>query len=106
MPPSPPANLNAPDILVVDDEDDIRLLISGILQDEGYATREAATGEAAVEQVKARAPSAVILDIWLENSRLDGLQVLTAIKAMRPAVPVVMISGHGTIATAVQAIKQ
>ena len=97
---------NAPEILVVDDEDDIRLLISGILQDEGYATREAATGEAALEQVKTRAPAAVILDIWLENSSFDGLQVLSAIKAMRPAVPVVMISGHGTIATAVQAIKQ
>ena len=99
-------NPTAPEILVVDDEDDIRLLISGILQDEGYATREAATGEAALEQVKAKAPAAVILDIWLENSRFDGLQVLSAIKAMRPAVPVVMISGHGTIATAVQAIKQ
>ena len=97
---------NAPEVLVVDDEDDIRLLISGILQDEGYATREAATGEAALEQVKTRAPAAVVLDIWLENSRFDGLQVLSAIKAMRPAVPVVMISGHGTIATAVQAIKQ
>lgn len=99
-------NPNAPEILVVDDEDDIRLLISGILQDEGYATREAATGEAALDQVKARAPAAVVLDIWLENSRFDGLQVLSAIKAMRPTVPVVMISGHGTIATAVQAIKQ
>jgi two-component system nitrogen regulation response regulator NtrX len=99
-------NPNAPEILVVDDEDDIRLLISGILQDEGYATREAATGEAALEQVKSKAPAAVILDIWLENSRFDGLQVLSAIKAMRPTVPVVMISGHGTIATAVQAIKQ
>ncbi|MHB1207960.1 MAG: nitrogen assimilation response regulator NtrX [Rhodospirillaceae bacterium] len=99
-------NPNAPEILVVDDEEDIRLLISGILQDEGYATREAATGEAALDQVKSKAPAAVILDIWLENSRFDGLQVLSAIKAMRPAVPVVMISGHGTIATAVQAIKQ
>ena len=95
-----------PEILVVDDEEDIRLMISGILQDEGYATRDAATGEGALEQVKTRAPSAVILDIWLENSSLDGLQVLSAIKAMRPTVPVVMISGHGTIATAVQAIKQ
>ena len=93
------------EILVVDDEVDIRMLISGILQDEGFTTREAATGEAAVEQVKARAPAAVILDIWLEGSRLDGLQVLQAIKSMRPSVPVVMISGHGTIATAVQAIK-
>jgi two-component system nitrogen regulation response regulator NtrX len=96
----------APDILIVDDEADIRLAVGGILQDEGYTTREAASGEQALEQVKARAPSAVILDIWLEGSRLDGLQVLAAIKAMRPGVPVVMISGHGTIATAVDAIKQ
>ena len=94
------------EILVVDDEADIRMLISGILQDEGYVTCEAATGESAVEKVKVRAPTAIILDIWLEGSRLDGLDVLQAIKSMRPAVPVVMISGHGTIATAVQAIKQ
>jgi two-component system, NtrC family, nitrogen regulation response regulator NtrX len=93
------------EILVVDDESDIRMLVSGVLCDEGYTTREAATGEEAVEQVKVRAPAAVILDIWLEGSRLDGLQVLEAIKSMRPAVPVVMISGHGTIATAVHAIK-
>ena len=95
----------ANEVLVVDDEDDIRMLISGVLEDEGYATCGAATGEDAVEQIKARAPLAVILDIWLEGSRLDGLQVLEAIKTMRPTVPVVMISGHGTIATAVQAIK-
>ena len=96
---------NAPDILIVDDETDIRLAVAGILQDEGFATREAASADQALEQVKTRAPSAVILDIWLEGSRMDGLQVLAAIKAMRPNVPVVMISGHGTIATAVEAIK-
>ena len=94
------------DILIVDDEADIRTAVAGILQDEGYATRDAASSEQALEQVKMRAPSAVILDIWLENSKLDGLQVLAGIKAMRPGVPVVMISGHGTIATAVEAIKQ
>jgi two-component system nitrogen regulation response regulator NtrX len=94
------------DILIVDDEADIRTAVAGILQDEGYATREAASSEQALEQVKTRAPTAVILDIWLENSRLDGLQALSAIKTMRPGVPVVMISGHGTIATAVEAIKQ
>ncbi len=93
------------DILIVDDEADIRTAVAGILQDEGYVTRDAASSEQALEQVKTRAPSAVILDIWLENSKLDGLQVLAAIKAMRPNVPVVMISGHGTIATAVDAIK-
>jgi len=94
------------DILIVDDEADIRVAVAGILQDEGYTTRDAASSEQALQQVKARAPSAVILDIWLENSKMDGLQVLAAIKAMRPGVPVVMISGHGTIATAVEAIKQ
>ncbi len=96
----------APDILIVDDEADIRTAVGGILQDEGYTTREAASAEQALEQVKTRAPSAIILDIWLEGSRMDGLQVLAAIKALRPAVPVIMISGHGTIATAVEAIKQ
>ncbi len=94
-----------PDILIVDDEADIRTAVAGILQDEGYTTRDAASGEQALEQVKTRAPGAVILDIWLEGSKLDGLQVLSAIKAMRPNVPVVMISGHGTIATAVEAIQ-
>ena len=94
------------DILIIDDEADIRTAVAGILQDEGYSTRDAASSEQALEQIKTRAPSAVILDIWLENSKLDGLQVLAAIKAMRPGVPVVIISGHGTIATAVEAIKQ
>ncbi len=94
-----------PEILIVDDEADIRAAVAGILQDEGFTTREAASGDQAIEQVKIRAPSAVILDIWLEGSKLDGLQVLSAIKAMRPQVPVVMISGHGTIATAVEAIQ-
>ncbi len=96
----------AHDILIVDDETDIRLLISGILQDEGYTTREAAGGEQALALLKTKAPTAVILDIWLEGSRMDGLQVLNAIKTMRPSVPVIMISGHGTIETAVKAIKQ
>lgn len=94
------------EILIVDDEADIRVAVNGLLQDEGYATREAATGEQALEHIKARAPAAVILDIWLENSKLDGLQVLAAIKTLRPGVPVVMISGHGTIATAVEAIRR
>ena len=103
MPQNPTA---IADILIVDDEADIRSAIAGILEDEGFATREATSGDQALEQVKARAPAAVILDIWLENSRLDGLQVLAAVKAMRPGVPVVMISGHGSIATAVEAIRQ
>lgn len=95
----------ARDILIVDDESDIRMLIAGILEDEGYEPREAADGDSALEQIRARAPAMVVLDIWLEGSRLDGLQVLEAIKAEHPHVPVVMISGHGTIETAVSALK-
>src|SRR5262245_48228510 len=100
------STISANDILIVDDEADIRAAVAGILEDEGYVTRAAATGEAALEEVKSRAPVAVILDIWLEGSQIDGLQVLAAIKGMRPHVPVVMISGHGTIETAVKAIQQ
>ncbi len=96
----------AHDILIVDDEADIRALIAGILEDEGYSTREAATSDAALDAVRARRPSLVIQDIWLQGSALDGLGILDAIKRDHPDVPVVMISGHGTIETAVQAIKQ
>lgn len=95
----------AEDILIVDDEDDIRMLISGVLEDEGYETREAASAEAAVEEVAARRPSLVILDIWLEGSRIDGMELLHILRREHPEVPVVMISGHGSIETAVQAIK-
>lgn len=95
----------AEDILIVDDEDDIRMLISGVLEDEGYETREASSAEAAVEEVAARRPSLVILDIWLEGSRLDGMELLHILRREHPEVPVVMISGHGSIETAVQAIK-
>lgn len=95
----------AEDILIVDDEDDIRMLISGVLEDEGYETREAGSAEAAVEEVAARRPSLVILDIWLEGSRIDGMELLHILRREHPEVPVVMISGHGSIETAVQAIK-
>ncbi len=95
----------ARDILIVDDEADIRILVTGVLHDEGYSTREAADGDSALEALACRRPSLVILDIWLQNSRLDGLEVLHAIKHEHPTVPVVMISGHGTIETAVTAIK-
>lgn len=95
----------AHDILIVDDEDDIRLLISGVLADEGYETREAADGEMALREIDGRRPNLVVLDIWLEGSRLDGLEVLEVLRRDHPEVPVVMISGHGTIETAVQAIK-
>jgi two-component system nitrogen regulation response regulator NtrX len=96
----------AHDILIVDDEVDIRLLVSGILADEGFATREAGNADQALDALKARRPSLVLLDIWLQGSRLDGLGILTEIKRHHPEVPVVMMSGHGTIETAVSAIKQ
>ncbi|EME69808.1 response regulator containing CheY-like receiver [Paramagnetospirillum caucaseum] len=96
----------AHDILIVDDEADIRALIAGILEDEGHNTREAANADEALEGIRARRPNLVIQDIWLQGSRLDGLEVLDAIKRDHPEVPVVMISGHGNIETAVQAIKQ
>jgi two-component system nitrogen regulation response regulator NtrX len=96
----------ASDILIVDDEADIRELVSGILQDEGYDTRTARDSDDALNAVKGRRPSLVFLDIWLQGSRLDGLQVLDAIKTEHPELPVVMISGHGNIETAVAAIKR
>ena len=96
----------AHDILIVDDEADIRMLISGILNDEGMKTREAADADQALAAVAARRPSLVILDIWLQGSRLDGLQILDELKRDHAEVPVVMISGHGNIETAVAAIKK
>tara|TARA_R110002096_G_scaffold149424_2_gene310867 strand:- start:309 stop:1712 length:1404 start_codon:yes stop_codon:yes gene_type:complete len=96
----------AKDILIVDDEDDIRDLISGILEDEGYQAREAAHADGALEAIRARKPSLVILDVWLQGSRLDGIELLEAMKAVSPDLPVIVISGHGTIETAVAAIRK
>ena len=96
----------AHDILIVDDEPDIRALIDGVLADEGYEIRQAANSDQALAAFRQKRPSLVILDIWLQNSRLDGLGILDAIHREEPRVPVVMISGHGTIETAVQAIQQ
>ena len=93
------------DILVVDDEDDIRALICGILQDEGHRTRDVADADGAIAAVHARAPDLVVLDVWLQGSRLDGLDLLRVLVSEAPDLPVVMISGHGTIETAVSAIK-
>src|SRR6185436_8459371 len=90
----------------VDDENDIRQLVSGILQDEGYTTRTAADSDSALAAIASRRPQMVFLDIWLQGSRLDGLQLLDAIMEQHPEVPVVMISGHGNIETAVSAIKR
>jgi len=96
----------AHDILIVDDETDIRMLIAGILEDEGMRTREAGDSDQALAAVAARRPNLVILDIWLQGSKLDGLQILEVLKRDHPDLPVVMISGHGTIETAVAAIKR
>ncbi|AWN43414.1 sigma-54-dependent transcriptional regulator [Methylobacterium durans] len=93
------------DILIVDDEADIRDLVAGILDDEGHRTRTAGGSDEALAAIEARRPHLVFLDIWLQGSRLDGLQVLDLIKAGHPDLPVVMISGHGNIETAVAAIK-
>ena len=93
------------DILIVDDEADIRELVAGILDDEGHRTRTAGSSDEALAAIEARRPHLVFLDIWLQGSRLDGLQVLDVIKAQAPDLPVVMISGHGNIETAVSAIK-
>src|SRR5271167_1143020 len=95
----------AHDILIVDDEADIRMLIAGVLKDEGYATREAADSAQALAVIHARQPTLVILDIWLQGSKLDGIEILRLLRAEMPSVPVVMISGHGTIETTVEAIK-
>ncbi|WP_254493077.1 sigma-54 dependent transcriptional regulator [Bartonella sp. B1099] len=94
------------DILIVDDEADIRELVAGILDDEGYETRVACNSDEALAQISERVPKLIFLDIWLQGSRLDGLALLDEIKAQYPALPVVMISGHGNIETAVSAIKR
>src|SRR5579884_4007832 len=94
------------EILIVDDEPDIRLLVEGILRDEGYETRQAGDSDQALAAFRARRPSLVILDVWLQGSRLDGIGILEAMHSEEPQVPVVMISGHGTIETAVAAIQR
>ena len=93
------------DILIVDDERDICTLIAGILEDEGHTARRAHNSTEATDAVRQRRPALVILDVWLQGSELDGLQLLEVIRREEPPVPVVMISGHGTIDTAVSAIK-
>src|SRR5271168_1491924 len=98
--------LMAPEILIVDDEEDIRDLIAGILHDEGFETRVAGDSDGALQAVRMRRPQLVVLDIWLQGSRLDGIQVLDVLKREHPELPVVMISGHGTIETAVASIKK
>ena len=94
------------EILIVDDEADIRDLVAGILEDEGYATRTARNSDDALAAIATRRPNLVFLDIWLQGSKLDGLQLLDTVKREHAELPVVMISGHGNIETAVAAIKQ
>jgi two-component system, NtrC family, nitrogen regulation response regulator NtrX len=96
----------AADILVVDDEADIRELVAGILSDEGYAVRTAANSEQALAGIKARKPALLILDIWMQGGGMDGLELLDLVKQLDADLPVIMISGHGNIETAVSAIKR
>jgi two-component system nitrogen regulation response regulator NtrX len=98
--------LMASEILVVDDEEDIRDLIAGILHDEGFETRVAGDSDSALGAVRQRRPQLVVLDIWLQGSKLDGIQVLDTLKREQPDLPIVMISGHGSIETAVASIKK
>ena len=94
------------DVLVVDDEADIRELVSGVREDEGYAVRTAADSNATLEAIEERRPSMVLLDVWLQGSRLDGLQLLQEIKRRDSTIPVLMISGHGNLDTAVAAVRE
>ena len=94
------------DVLIVDDEPDIRELVAGILADEGYAVRTAGSSEEAMAAIRARRPSLLILDIWMQGAGMDGLELLDLVKGIDPDLPVVMISGHGNIETAVSAIKR
>lgn len=94
------------DILIIDDEDDIRDLIAGILEDEGYDTRQAHDADSGLNEIARRRPSLVFLDIWMQGSRLDGLQLLDVFQTQHPDMPVVMISGHGNVETAVSAIRR
>jgi two-component system nitrogen regulation response regulator NtrX len=94
------------DVLIVDDEQDIRELVAGVLEDEGYAPRTAADSTEAFAAIADRRPSLVLLDVWLQGSKLDGLQMLEEIKRRDPSLPVLMISGHGNLDTAVAAIQQ
>jgi len=94
------------EVLVVDDEADIRDLVSGVLEDEGYSVRTAADSTSALEAMRDRRPSLLLLDVWLQGSRLDGLQLLQEVKRVDPSLPVLIISGHGNLDTAVAAIRE
>ncbi len=93
------------DVLIVDDEAAIREVVAALLQDEGYKPRQAANSDQAFSEIDRRVPDIVLLDIWLEGSKLDGMEILDRLRAQWPALPIVIFSGHGTIEMAVQAIK-
>src|ERR1700712_2107629 len=94
------------EVLIVDDEQDIRELVAGVLEDEGYAARVAADSDTALAALAERRPSLVLLGVWLQGSRLDGLDLLDEIKRRDPSLPVLVISGHGNIDTAVAAVRR
>src|SRR5678816_1175057 len=94
------------EVLIVDDEADIRDLVAGVLEDEGYSVRTAADSDSALDAIEDRRPSLVLLDVWLQGSRLDGLQILQEVKRRDPTLPVLMISGHGNLDTAVAAVRE
>src|ERR1700761_5293834 len=96
----------ASDVLVVDDEADIRELVAGILSDEGYSVRTANDSESALAAIRARKPALLVLDIWMTGGGMDGLELLDMIKSLVADLPVLMISGHGNIETAVSPIKR
>ena len=94
------------DILIVDDERDIRELVSGVLSDEGYECRTAANSTEALGAIDEKRPSVVLLDVWLHGSEMDGLEVLDEIKEREPQLPVIIFSGHGNVDTAVSAVSR
>ncbi|HKX89211.1 MAG TPA: response regulator, partial [Sphingopyxis sp.] len=94
------------DILIVDDERDICDLVAGVMEDEGYEARTASDSDSALEAIRQRRPSLALIDVWLQGSRLDGLGLVEAIKAFDPTLPIIVISGHGGLDTAVAAIRR
>ena len=94
------------DILIIEDEDDIRDMIAGILEDEGYSVRQVGTSDQGLIEVQSRTPSLVVLDVWLKGSSMDGIEFLTYLKEKYEDLPVIIISGHGTVETAVSAIRK
>ena len=94
------------EVLIVDDEADIRFSVARILEDEGYVVTEASDSASALSLINKKPPNAILLDIWLENSPLNGMEILDLIRETHKSLPVIMISGHGNIEAAVSAIKR